>query len=210
MEDDKPISVMNRLRLKRQLLQKQKQKGTELEAQLEPEHREPTLKERLADLNDKLTKLGIISDKDSKLKKKSFKVSGKVKAQIRKGARKNKIQVILLKENKGILATIGEFKAGQLIVGDKAYDATADITWLWNGKIPTAIACEWDLRPITKNRLMRNTKTDESFSHPQVTIIRAIENRELESKKKLGGKALIWIIIGGIVIAYLIFGGGGG
>ncbi|KKK47920.1 hypothetical protein LCGC14_3150340, partial [marine sediment metagenome] len=126
-----------------------------------------------------------------KLKKKSFKMPFKVKSVTRnltKMMEKNKVQVLLLKTTGAIQPTIGEINTGRLIVGESYWNAADDITWGWLGKIPTVIACEWDMQPLTKKRLMDDTNALKTWLHPQTIIIRAIEAKE--AAEKIAGKGV--------------------
>ena len=148
-----------------------------------------------------------------KLKKKSFKMPLKVKSTTRnltKMMEKNKVQVLLLKTTGNIQPTIGEINTGRLIVGEMYWNAADDITWGWLGKIPTVIACEWDMQPLTKKRLMEDTNSLKTWLHPQTIIIRLIEAKE--AAEKMGKKkinAMTIVIVGIIIIiGYYIFVGG--
>ncbi len=62
---------------------------------------------------------------------------------------------------------------------------------------------EWEINPLSVEDYKDETTA-------QAITIRAIEAKEadLSGKKKLSGKALIWFIVIGTVVAYLFFGGG--
>ena len=65
---------------------------------------------------------------------------------------------------------------------------------------------EWDLKPITPERLLGQAIDDNSISHPQKIIIRAIELAEvLQSRGKISGKMMIWGAIGMAIVAYVLF-----
>ena len=148
-----------------------------------------------------------------KLKKKKFKIPLKVKSTTRnltKMMEKNKVQVLLLKTTGAIQPTIGEINTGRLIIGERFWNAADDITWFWLGKIPTVIACEWDMQPLTKRRLMDDTNTLKTWLHPQTIILRAIEAKEaIEKSTGKGMKPIMLVVIGIIIIIgyYLFFGG---
>ena len=170
-----------------------------------------SLIEQMAELNVLMKNLTEMDTK--KLKKKNFKMPMKVKSTTRnltKMMKKNKVMVILLKTTGTIQPTIGEINTGRLIIGDKYWNAADDITWGWLGKTPTVIACEWDMQPLTKKRLMDDTNILKTWLHPQTIIIRAIEAKEAIEKntgKKM--KPMMIIVIGIIIIVgYYLFVGG--
>ena len=123
---------------------------------------------------------------------------------------KNKVQVLLLKITGAIHPTIGEINTGRLIVGDMYWNAADDITWHWLGKIPTVIACEWDMQPLTKKRLMDDTNTLKTWLHPQTIMIRLIEAKEAAEKvtgKGMKPMMMVALVIIVIIGYYLFFGG---
>lgn len=152
-------------------------------------------------------KIDIITEtKKIKKEKKQFKIPYTVKSQLKKLAKKNKVQVILCQHNKNIMPTIGELKEGMLIVGDKIHEGSSDGIWLWNGKIPTAIVFEWDLKPLTSEGMYYSASKDKRISHPQAIMIRAMELKEaMQGTKKISGKVIIWVVIAAIVGGYILF-----
>lgn len=176
----------------------------------EPKEKKTGLNEKLNDITEKLDKITQETKTKDKLKKKSFKLPFKVKSQLKKLAVKNKVQVILLQNNRNIKTTIGEIRDGMLLVGDKIYNGASDGVWLWNGKFPTMVVPEWDLQPLTPQDLLKETVKGKRLADPQTMIIRAIEFKEAMNPKKLGGKAIIWIMVAVVVIGYILFAGGGG
>lgn len=168
-----------------------------------------------SEINDIKEQLKIFNElQDKNIKKKSFSFPRKVKAQtknLKKLMERNKIQVMLLKQTGSIHPVIGNLKNGMIIIGDQYHNGADDVIWHWEGKTPTAIIPEWDMQPVTKQTLMQSTSELKTWIHPQTIMIRAIEAKEaLEKKKKIGGKALIWIIVIVAAAAYLMFGNLGG
>lgn len=189
-----------------------------------PTEKKPTgINKKLEDISEQLDLITQKSMIEKRYKKKTFKLPSKVKSKLKKLAVKNKAQVILLQENMNIKPTIGEIKNGMLIIGEYIGEAVG--VWLWNGKFPTYIVPEWDLKPlskdsidgmrgistISKEELMNDTIDNNRLSYPEQIIIRAMELKEgMMGQKKLSGKAVIWIMIGLAVIGYVLFGGGVG
>lgn len=163
------------------------------------------LNKRLEELNEKLDSITEATKTQKQLKKKAFKMPFKVKSQLKKLAKKNKVQAIMLQNNRNIKATIGEIKDGMLLIGDKIYNGSSEGTWLWEGKFPTVIIPEWDLNPLTPTGLYANAVENKRLADPQAIIIRAMEFKESLKPKGLAGKTLIWILIGGVVIFYMLF-----
>jgi len=215
--DDKKGSIMEKLREKIYITKKKTEATpgtqpdlTNPEQPKQIDNKEPGLKTQMKDLNEKLDLMA--GRKKDPAKKKNFKLPFGMKGKLKKLVKKNKIQIMLLQSNKNIKPTIGEFKEGMLFVGDKIYDGSADVVWLWDGKTPTAIIFEGDLKPLTSTRLYEKSVEENSTSHPQKIMIRAMELSEVINATKPGmnSKTLIWIFILMAVGAYVLFGNVGG
>jgi len=191
----------------------------------EPEG-EPKKKGLVGQLKELNEKIDIISDKkkqEKKLKKKKFKIPFKVKAQLKKLAVRNKVQVMLLQRTRNIKPVIGEIRDGMLLIKDMIYNGSVDSTWLWNGKYPTHIVPEWDLQPLTPEGI-EEMKTTSTLSpselrayclkygrsaEPEKIILRAIEAKQnLMLKGKANVKTIIITIVIVIIIMAVLFGGG--
>lgn len=169
-----------------------------------------SLSSKLEELDEKLDTIAGLKGADKEFKKKSFKIPFKVKSQLKKGLLKNKIQVLLLRMNKTILPTIGEFKLGQLTIGENVWTGEEDIIWNWNGKVPTAIVPEWDLTPLTRGALIKECVEGNRSAAASDIIIRkmAATDAMAQEKKKMDFKMLIWIFIIGAAGLWIMFGGG--
>jgi len=183
------------------------EKLRELQPKEEPQEK-LGLTGQLKELNEKLNNITQETKAKKQIKKVAYKLPFRVKSQLKKLALKSKVQVILLQNNGNIKPTIAEIKSGMVMVGDKIYDGSPKGLWLWNGKFPTMVIPEWDLRPITREYLYNDAVDNKRLADPQTLIIRAMEFKESLQPKGLGGKTLIWIGIGGIIVFYILFAGG--
>lgn len=177
--------------------------------EVEKEEKKAGISDRLSDIDEKLDMITQTKKVEKRLKKKQFKIPFKVRSQLKKLALKNKVQVMLLQRTRNIKPTIGEIKEGMLLVGDKIHDCSAHAVWLWNGKYPTVIVPEWDLKPITPEDLYEEAVEHKRLADPQTIMIRAMEFRESLAPKKLSSKTIIFILIGGIIVFYVLFSQGG-
>ena len=183
---------------------KEEKKKIEIQPPKEIEKKPVGLASQVKELNEKIDMM--TQAKASNIKKKEFKLPFGMKGKLKKLARKNKVQVMYLRHNRIIEPTSAEIKEGMIIIGDKIYDGSTDGVWLWRGNIPTMLIAEWDLKPITPERLLGQAIEDNSISHPQKIIIRAIELAEvMQSRGKTSGKMMIWIAIGMAVVGYVLF-----
>ena len=194
---------------KKPVEEEKKEKKIEIQPPQDIEKKPQGLGGQMKELTEKFDMM--VDAKKSKTKKKDFKLPAGMKGKLKKLAKKNKVQVLYLQHNRNIKPTTAEIKEGMLIVGDKIHDGSTDGIWLWNGKIPTMIVAEWDLKPVTPDRLLGKAIDDNSISHPQRIIIRAIELKEaLGTGTKMSSKAIIWIMIGVAVVGYVLFANQGG
>ena len=129
----------------------------------------------LAHITKKLCVLTKETKVKYKLKKKNFRLPLKVKSQLKKLAMKNKVQVMLIQNNRNIKPTIGELKNGMLILDSYTiHDCPLDCVGLWNGKIPTIILPEWDLKPLSLSKLHQEAIDENRLSYPKKIILRAM------------------------------------
>lgn len=178
------------------------------------EQKPMTIPEQLKSLNEKID---IITKIDAtKKKKKEFKMPGSVRSRLKKLAKNNEVMVALLQENRNVFPTIGKIDNGMLIIGDRVYNGSAEGVWFWNGKFPCMLIPEWDLNPLTPNRLKNKTHEDKSLAYPGVVIMRALESRERLEKlgaRKFSPKMILIFFLVGAAVLYVLFGGakfGGG
>lgn len=163
------------------------------------------LKGQIDDINKKLD---IMTQKGKKSKKKNFKLPFMVKTKLKKLAEKNMVLVMLLMRSKNIKPSIGEYKDGILYFEDRVFNGDPGFVWLYMGKYPCVILPEWDLNPISPSELYKEADQNKSMADAQRFIIRSAEIAQSMEKPFMNKKSLMWIILGGIVIAYLLFGGG--
>jgi len=169
--------------------------------------KEGSLTDKVDELNEKIDLIVGARAKDEK--KLNFKIPFSVKSKLKTIAKKSKVQVMLLQNNRNIKTTIGEIKEGMLIVGDKIHNGSSDFIWLWNGKIPTVLVPEWDLEPIMPSKLHQDAVENNRLIDPQTIMIRSIEYKEsLMSGGKMSGKMIIWIILGIAAVIGIMFMGG--
>lgn len=189
--------------------QKEAKEETKIEKpkSIEPETKPTGLTAQLKEIKEDLGKITQESQTKKKLKKKQFKMPFKVKSQLKKLAMKNKVQVILLQNNRNIKPTIGEIKDGMLLVGNKIHDGAANYMWLWNGKFPTVILPEWSINPLSAAELMGDATESKRLSDPQAIILRAIEFSESLQPKKMSSRMMIFIVIAIVIVGYVLFAG---
>jgi len=163
------------------------------------------LSQRVKDID---TKLDMITEKNRLNAHKMFKLPFGIKGQLKTLAIKNRVLVFFLTTNRTIKPLIAEIKNDFIVINGTPHNCSNDFIFLWMGKYPAIILPEWDLNPIgTANyyEALEEGRTADAAK----TIIKMIESGEIETKPKMSGKMWIFIIIGGIVVAYLIFANGG-
>lgn len=179
-----------------------------------PEDKLPTEAEEVPEKSVKLsqrvkdidTKLDMITEKQKLNAHKMFRLPFGVKGSLKTLAIKNKVLVFYLTNNRTIKPLIADIKNDFIVINGTPHNCSNDFVFLWMGKYPAIILPEWDLNPIgTKD--FYDALEDGRTATAAKTIIKMIESGEVETKPKLGGKMVIFIIIGAIIVAYLIFGG---
>jgi hypothetical protein len=176
------------------------------------EEKPKSMMERMKEIEDLMK-----SSKDmesSKTKKKAFKFPGRVKRQTRnlkKLMEKNRIQAIILKRTGGIQPVIAELNKGTIIVGNHYWTSQLDYVWFWNGTIPTALLPEWDMQPVTMERLIDDTKESKTWMDTEIILMDIIKSK-MSSDAIKGGKikpmTLVIIGIVAVIAGYVLFGGG--
>jgi len=197
--------------------------ASEEKQEIKEEPKKKGLVSQIQELNEKIDIISQKKKSEKKLKKKKFKIPFKVKSQLKKLAVKNKVQVMLLQGTRNIKPVIGEIRDGMLLIKDMVYNGAVSSTWLWNGKYPTHIVPEWDLQPLTpegieemKKILALSPQELHNYclkygrsAEPAKIIIRAIEAKQnLMLKPKANVKIIILTIVGTLIAAAILFGGG--
>ena len=161
------------------------------------------LKSQLKEVNERLE---ILTKRNKKQEYKEFRLPSKFKRQLKKLALRNKILVILLTRNKGMIPMVTEIKDGFVNINGTPHQCAVDQVFLWKGKYPAMVIPEWDIRPIGTEDYYDAVK-NKTVADPIAIAIRMMENRENIMKNKISNK--VWIFVGLIVIAglYVLFGG---
>ncbi len=162
------------------------------------------LKSTMEDINSKLS---VLTQRDTKKEQKEFKMPSKLKNQLKKLALKNKILIILLTRNRGMIPMVTEIKDGFVNIGGTPHQCAVDQVFLWKGKYPAMVVPEWDIRPIGTQDYYDAVR-NKTIADPIAIAIRMIENKENIMKNKMSNKAWIFIGLGVIAFLYVIFGGG--
>lgn len=161
------------------------------------------LKSQLKEVNEKLE---VLTKRNKKKEFKEFRLPSKFKRQLKKLALKNKLLVILLTRNRGMIPMVTEIKDGFVNIGGTPHQCAVDQVFLWKGKYPAMVIPEWDIRPIgTKDYY--DAVANKTIADPIAIAIRMLENKESIMKNKLSPK--VWIFIGLAIIAglYVLLGG---
>ena len=161
------------------------------------------LTSQLKEVNERLD---LLTKDKTKKKNKEFNVPNKIKRQLKKLALKNKLMVILLTRNRGMIPMVTEIKDGFININGTPHQCSPDFIYLWKGKYPAIVLPEWDLNPIGTKDYYDAVK-DKRVADPIAIAIRMMENRESIMKNKLSPK--VWIFIGLAIIAglYVLLGG---
>jgi len=151
-----------------------------------------------------------LSKKD---KSKKFKLPFKARSLGKKMHKKSKVLVILVSKGKIMKPIVTNIIKGMIKIQDNWHTVPTDALMLWKGKIPTIFLPEWQITPTTfepirVEDLEKQSEDDKNLVDAQTYAIRAIKKESsILNPKRFGGKAIIWIIIIGVAVAYFMFGG---
>jgi len=161
-------------------------------------------------INNQMNEILLAFEKQGlKGKKKRFVLPGKIKTNIKKFHKKNKIMVFLLREGKGMIVQITEMFKGMIFINGDWHSVPEQAIFWYENKYPAIILPEWDLQALIPDKLYEEAIKNKRIVAPQSIILRALKLEETKMKAGgfLGGKGFIWIIIGIGLLLYLIFGG---
>jgi len=162
------------------------------------------LKSTLEEVNKKLD---VITNRNKKTAYKEFSLPSQIKRQLKKLALKNKILVILLTRNRGMIPMVTEIKDGFVNIEGTPHQCAVDQVFLWKGKYPAMVIPEWDIRPIGTQDYYDAVKNN-TIADPIAIAIRMIENKENIMKNKMSSKTWIFIGLAAIAGIWILFGGG--
>ena len=194
---------MERNKIELEKLQKKEEESKVVEEVAPPEKKEVGLKEMMSSINQKLEKhAGLTEKKKSKMVGINFPF--KIKMQMRKAWKRDKIPVIYLRRDKVITTVMGERKSGNIIVNGVHHDGSEGFTWLWRGRKPVMVIPEWDIKPIGTLQHEEAIEGGRTTDYQKVAI-RAIKMEQQGDSKKVNFKTFIFIGIGAIIMGYLFF-----
>lgn len=155
--------------------------------------------EGLSSKIDKLTKIIEGREED---KKKTFKLPFSKKAGSKGKIKKNYVLTVLIKTNGKVLIKFLPVVDDMIYLKEtETYHFTPSDYIGYYKQYPVVVLPEWLLEPISRRRM-----TDEgNDALPQKVIINAMKLSQIKPKSALAGKAVIWLIIGGIIALYLIY-----
>ena len=180
---------------------------------LQPETQHLGLTAQVENLNEKFNLLvGAKEKKEKKSRLKKFSI-GKLK-RFNKGQNR---AVILLTRNQNGRLIKGEAIHGMIKIptptGDNYYDGSAIYTWLWEGKQPCYIIPEWSIRPLSASEFFSKALKDKLLIDSQQITLRAMKMLEQDAeegdkkKKPMNMMMMVGIVIVGLIVAWLFFGG---
>lgn len=151
--------------------------------------------------------LDLIAPKPAEGKIKPVKMPWKMKRQLKKLAKQDKVEVFLLKTNRSAFPIVAKIENEMIKINDKYYRCSEPFVYLWMGKYPAIFLPEWSLTPIGTKDYYEAMKEGKFGVSDESVIIQAMKMAQLDEKKKFSGMTLLWFIIGIGVLAYVFFGG---
>ena len=174
--------------------------------------------------------------KGTKKKEKTFKLPNKIRMGAKRKIKQNYVFVLFIRTNGSIDIEWAPITNDLVYVRRTGiyYAASAEFIMRYKN-FPAMILPEWNLLPIkvAKEQNIVDSKKNSgnedvekpfspqenyqeasdtgALSHPERVVLQAAKMAEMKPPKAMGGKTLLWVILGAIVILYLIsqmFGGG--
>ena len=163
----------------------------------------------LGDLQDKVDKLeGIeqVLKETVKNKKSIFKLPYKIRGKAKTIFKKNKVIVMVLKSNRYIDYHIADVVQGFVKVNDRYYDARADCIYMeQKDRMPMLIVQEWNLEAIGTKEYNEIKKSGKGTDAQQVIIRFMEQHKYIDNQKKgLSSKALIFVLVGAVIVIYAL------
>lgn len=167
------------------------------------------LSEQVKELNEKLD---LIVGINRKKEEKKFKLKGFNEKKLKRLSKGKKRAIFMLRQNGAVELLKGEYMQGMVKVGENYYDASAMYVWQFkrmNKYSPFYIIPEWSIRPLAREEVYKKAKDEKTLIDSQVITLRAMKMEQVAKAegKKIGGMMWIGLIIGGLVLAWIIFGG---
>lgn len=156
-------------------------------------------------ISDKIDEIySLVKSEKKEDKKKLTKLEKKIR--ISKAKReKNFVTLLILKANASAeiqkLPIIND--SVKLKKQDTYHVATSEYIWT-HRQFPFMILPEWDMKPISRKRLVEKTIEDKTWASPQKLLIHYMEVSKVKPKMSLGGKGLFFVIIGVLIVLYLL------
>ncbi len=172
-------------------------------APMQEEGPQKGLGSQVKELNEKLD---LLMPKIKEEKLKPFKLPWNIRSKLKNLHKSNSVMVLLLRTDRTVQPMVAKIENGLIYVNEKWHNCATDFIYLWLGKSPMIVLPEWDLNPIGTKDYYDAIKEGRNVE-AQTVIIRAIEQAQIEEKKKLSGMMWIWIIIGAIIVGYVLFAG---
>tara|TARA_R100000501_G_C2563661_1_gene73310 strand:+ start:31 stop:522 length:492 start_codon:yes stop_codon:yes gene_type:complete len=158
-----------------------------------------SLKERMADLEDKVIEQSVP-------KKEKFKLPKKVKLK-KKDSKEGYVTICYLNNNKHV-----DFVKKPIIDNtikiDDYHEVTADNIFLYKNQ-PMIFVPAWCEKPFNAKEHFDEAVEDGTLTMTQRYILNALETDKIRNKNKLSGKVIFFIILAVVAAGYFFSTGGG-
>jgi len=158
-----------------------------------------TTEKGLSSKLDKLTEL--LEEKEDK-KEKKFKLGFSKRIGEKQKIKSNHVLVVLIRTNGKVIIKYLPVKDNMIYLRENdTYHFTPSNYIGYYKQYPVVVLPEWLLEPISRKEM-----TEEgNDALPQKVVINAMKLAQIKPKSALAGKAMIWLVIGGIIALYLMY-----
>jgi len=137
--------------------------------------------------------------------KKEFKIGKRITAGWKSKLKKNYVLVFRVRTNGEMVIHFAPVNNEMVFIQDAGTYHVANTEFILRYKnFPAMILPEWSLKPLSLSEHFKGTVEKQEASLPQRVIINAMKMAQLKPAGAMAGKTILWILIAGVAVLYLI------
>lgn len=136
---------------------------------------------------------------------KEFKLGAKITTGWKTKLKKNYVLVFRIRSNGTLVINFAPINNDMIYIQDAGTYHISNIKYMLRYKnYPAMILPEWSLKPFSPAEHFKETEEKEELALPQKVIINAMKMAQLKPSGAMAGKTILWVLIAGVVVLYLI------
>ena len=137
--------------------------------------------------------------------KKEFKLGAKIKAGWKSKLKKNYVLVFRVRTNGEVIIHFAPINNEMVYIQDVGTYHLANTEFILRYKnFPAMILPEWSLKPLSLSEHFKKTVEEGAVALPEKVIINAMKMAQLKPASSIPGKTILWILVAGVAVLYLI------